>query len=460
MEVQHADVRREALRVLESRLRPGVSGGMEFWEGMSVDLSGAVLVDADFSGCRLTAGRFADTRFQGDASFEGARFGDALFWRALFEGDAGFAGVRFDGDAAFGRVRFHGDTDFEDARFGGMAWFGRGEEGLDEDDAVWETVGEPGWAPLPWDELNEKDPGWPIAVLVEDYQEWTEGGDGARFNGRASFRNARFDGAAWFWKARFGAGAAFGGARFNGPVHLDQPTVDLTGARAALPADNDPQDWPFGWRADIERTAEPEHDGSTPLVPDESVSPYARQLADSSCQVRLSGLQLMQALGDAAPELRQRIVDALCEYLRIPLDFDLADGTAARTADQAEELTVRRAAQRILTERLRPRPAAGGTQVPAPGSEFWGDLRLRLSGATLIDFDLTECQLTAGDFSGAQFYGVSSFERSSFGERASFCLGGGGEGTASFHGDANFAGARFTGEWHRGCCDLHANLAG
>ena len=443
-------------RTLQRHLRPGEA---EYWEGMSVDLSGATLVDADFSGCHLSAARFADTRFQGETSFAGAQFEDVpLFWRALFEGDATFAGARFADGAAFGRARFHGDADFEDARFGGIAWFGRGEESLADDDPLWEAMEDGGTDRLlPWDELNESDPGWPSAVLEEDYQEWTEGGDGARFNGRASFQRARFDDAAWFWKARFGGAAAFGSASFAGLVHLDQPTVDLTGARAARPDDeDDAQNWPFGWTSAPE--SEDPSQSQSRLVPDESVQPYTRQLADADGEVRLSGLHILQTLGDATPELRQRIADAICEYLRIPLAFDVTAEAAARTADQAQELEIRRVAQRILAEHLRPRPVAGDEPAPGPDSQFWDDVRLQLSGATLIDFDLADCHLEYGDFSGAQFHGATSFAGSSFSQSALFCLHGGG-GSAVFHGGTTFAGAQLTGEWGFACCALHANMA-
>jgi hypothetical protein len=32
------------------------------------------------------------------------------------------------------------------------------------------------WRPVVWDELNQHDPCWPVAVLKGDYQDWDEGG--------------------------------------------------------------------------------------------------------------------------------------------------------------------------------------------------------------------------------------------------------------------------------------------
>ncbi|MCW6005758.1 pentapeptide repeat-containing protein [Micromonospora sp. CPCC 205371] len=154
---------------------------------------------------------------------------EAAFYRAVFHGDASFVGARFTGHAEFGRARFRGHADFSGAAFGGMAWFGRGAHTWWDDDERWATVEE--IDPAPWDEPNEDDPDWPVAVLIEDYQDFEEGGVGALFTGEVSFRDARFVGPAWFYNARFGATAAFTGAHFAGRVHLDQPTVDLTGAQ-------------------------------------------------------------------------------------------------------------------------------------------------------------------------------------------------------------------------------------
>ncbi|MCP9955241.1 pentapeptide repeat-containing protein [Actinomadura madurae] len=98
-----AEERHAVLQPLIDRLR---AGGPAPWDGISVDLSGCTLGDADFSGCRLDAAEFADTRFHGTAVFAGAAFADAAFQRAVFYGDAVFTGARFGGDAEFGRARF------------------------------------------------------------------------------------------------------------------------------------------------------------------------------------------------------------------------------------------------------------------------------------------------------------------------------------------------------------------
>ncbi|MBM7085112.1 pentapeptide repeat-containing protein [Micromonospora humidisoli] len=430
-----ADARREAGRVLAVLLRPAaqtpagsVDPGVdpEPPSAVDLDLRAATVVDLDLAGAVLGAARFADARFLGATSFADARFtGVADFARTLWHGPARFTRARFLDHAAFGRARFRADADFTDTRFAAFAWFGRGEDEWWEDDPAWETVEET--SPAPWDEPNEADPHWPVAVLMGDYQEWSEGGDGARFVGPVSFRQARFAGPTWFFKARFAAAATFRQARFAGPVHLDQPTVDLTAATWAGAADDGPVCWPLGWTPAL---APAGPDGAQ-LVPDDSVRPYAGQLADADPDVRRAGLAALADLGDARPELRQRVVDAVCGYLRMPLSFDLA---GPRTDGQAAELELRRTAQRILAARLRP-----STDTPG-GPPHWAGTDLMLCGATLVDLDLGGCHVGHADFTGVQFHGGTGFAGSVF-TTATFTLGGG-VGRASFHGPVSFAGAR------------------
>ncbi|MFF8912928.1 pentapeptide repeat-containing protein [Streptomyces sp. NPDC015032] len=437
------EVRQIALRILASQLRvsPENSGetpaAAKLPKGLQVDLSGAELGDVDFSGCRFDHASFADTLFSGQCVFDGAQFtGVAQFQCALFASDASFSRVRFACWAVFGRTRFHGRANFDGARFQDVAWFGHGEESIDEnDDMTWEAVEKR--RALPWGELNEDDPLWPRDVLMGEYQCWEEGGDGARFNGEVSFRDARFEDVAWFWKARFGGGSLFQRAAFSGRVHLDHPSVDLTAARAAGADADDEQHWPFGWTVSFERGGEGENEDefSGRLVPDGATRAYCRQLADSDPAARLSGLRALEGLGDAEPGLRQRVADTICEYLRTPLAFDVTARPAALTADQAQELHVRHAAQRILADRTH-----------HSADTHWEDISLGLSGATLIDFDLSECHLEYGDFSGAQFHGTTTFEEALFGVGADFCIRGTYSGRASFHGNATFTGALFGNE--------------
>ncbi|MFC9752109.1 pentapeptide repeat-containing protein [Streptomyces sp. NPDC056921] len=424
------EVRRAALAMLADRLRPAPDASgpdTARWDGIAVDLTGAVVDGIDFTGCRFAGAAFADCLFRGTTTFEGARWaGEAVFARAVFSCDAGFTGARFGEEAVFGRARFHGRARFDDACFDGLAWFGFGEECVREDeswadlddDAATETFGPT--TVIPWSEPNEADPHWPDAYLMGEYQSWEEGGDGALFRGTASFRGAHFRDAAWFWKARFGAAASFRGARFDSQVYLDQPAADLTDARAAT-ADLE-QRWPFGW------TAVPDDDGPARLTTDAAVAPYTHQLAAAEASVRLAGLRILDALGDARPELRDEIVTAACAYLRMPLPFPV--GAADLDDEQRAELAVRQAAQKLLTTHLR----------PADANRFWPDAKLPLSGATLVDLDLSGCRPANADFTGTQFHGATRFDDCVFTGGALLRLPDGG-GSATFHGPVRHDGS-------------------
>lgn len=370
---------------------------------LDLALDGAILPDVDFGACRLGRVSLTDTHFRGAAVFTDARFADqALFQRSVFEGDASFAGARFHRETDFGHAGFRANADFSRARFQSIAWFGRGEEGLDEGYEAWDAT-EHRHA-VAWD---EPDPLWPIAELIDEYQSWEESGDGARFHHGVSFADATFAMEAWFWKARFGSTVSFQRCVFGGRVHLIQPAVDLTGARLTAEAQEkgqewpEGQDWPLGWTT----ASNPQADGTALIVLDTSLTPYHLHLADPDPEVRLAGLQILGELGDAEPDLRERIADTVCAYLRTPLSFDVRIDLFDLVPGQFSELRARRAAQRLLTDRTR----------PGSGWPLWEDIDLQLSGATLIDFDLGGCRLAGADFSGAQFYGTTSFAQTSFG---------------------------------------------
>ncbi|MFF9573364.1 pentapeptide repeat-containing protein, partial [Streptomyces sp. NPDC014685] len=253
------------------------------------------------------------------------------------------------------------------------------------------------------------------------YQNWEEGGDGALFRGAASFR-----GAAWFRKARFGAAAVFRGVHFDSQVYLDQPAVELTDARATV-TDLE-QRWPFGW------TTVPADGGPARLTTDTAVAPYAHQLAAVEASVRLTGLRLLDILGDARPGLRTEIITTLCAYLRTPLPLPVGAGDPDE--GQRAELAVRQAAQNLLTTHLR----------PTDPERFWPDAKLPLSGATLVGLDLSGCWPAYADFTGAQFHGTTRLDHVLFTHGALFRLPDGG-GSATFHGPVRHDGADL-GEEH------------
>lgn len=129
-----AATRETAGRLLRERLQPARS---EFWPGMSVDLSGAVLSSLDLSQCRIDGDLRLDTcllldqtRLRGlvvggSTIIRGARFDDhAWLERTTFLGPVWFNGTTFIGDAWFGDTMFGGYASFAGVSFGGHAWFG------------------------------------------------------------------------------------------------------------------------------------------------------------------------------------------------------------------------------------------------------------------------------------------------------------------------------------------------
>ena len=130
---QDGPVRAVAQRVIGERLRPRRGA---YWSGVAVDLSRALLVEADLSGCRFDAGLRLDHAVfvgqaklrgavvRGPASLYGATFHDhAWFERSVFAGPTRFDAVTFGGDAWFGDITFAERVTFTGTRFDGHAWF-------------------------------------------------------------------------------------------------------------------------------------------------------------------------------------------------------------------------------------------------------------------------------------------------------------------------------------------------
>jgi Pentapeptide repeats (9 copies) len=179
------------------------------------------------------------------------------------------------------------------------------------------------------------------------------------------------------------------------------------------------------------------------------------QLGSEKAPVRLGGLYALErvaAVAQGDPVQRQTIVDVLCAYLRMPYTppadrapaDDAPEPEQARFEQRTQERQVRLTAQRILATRLRP-----GRDPDHPAPKFWPDIDLDLTGATLIDFDLSDCRPDTALFDGAQFVGGARFNRATFVGGARFCgatfVGGAGFFLATFPGDAWFDGAMFAG---------------
>jgi uncharacterized protein YjbI with pentapeptide repeats len=164
------------------------------------------------------------------------------------------------------------------------------------------------------------------------------------------------------------------------------------------------------------------------------------QLGSDKAPVRLGGLYALRRLAQDNPGQRQTIVDVVCAYLRMhydlpgtPPDKDATRETRKDYQDAVQEKQVRLTAQRILATHLRP-----GEDPDHPASTFWPDTSLDLTGATLIDFDLTHCRPDTTRFDEATFTGGARFGGATF-------TGGAWFGGATFTGDARFEGAAFAG---------------
>ncbi|MEU4697408.1 pentapeptide repeat-containing protein [Nonomuraea dietziae] len=202
--------------------RRPADAGIRYWSGMSLDLSGATLIDLDLSGCRVYDADFRGAFFnlsdtdvrrmfftRRDTDFRGAFFtGDVWFDEATFTGDVWFDGATFTGDASFNAVKFRGNALFFRTTFTGLAAF-----------------------------------------------------NAVEFENGATFVSAIFDSAVGFVEATFTRGVSFNAAK---GLERAWPR----GARAAPVADGVLREWPRAWLVEQDadgwqtlRRAEPEVDG-------------------------------------------------------------------------------------------------------------------------------------------------------------------------------------------------------
>ncbi|MFV2109312.1 pentapeptide repeat-containing protein [Micromonospora sp. LOL_015] len=135
---EERQVRLAAQRILARHLRPTTPDGAPsptYWNGVTLDLTEATLLDVDFTDCYLSDARFDGATFIGDARFDGATFigdagfieatltGTARFIGATFTSDAWFVGATFTGTAWFVGATFTSDAGFDWATFTGTARF-------------------------------------------------------------------------------------------------------------------------------------------------------------------------------------------------------------------------------------------------------------------------------------------------------------------------------------------------
>ncbi|MEV4325294.1 pentapeptide repeat-containing protein [Microbispora rosea] len=198
-------------------------------------------------------------------------------------------------------------------------------------------------------------------------------------------------------------------------------------------------------------TAHTTHDATERRVT-ELYTKAAEQLGHDKAAVRLAGLYALERLAQGNPGHRQTIVNVICAYLRMPYTPPRSPGpqrsapstpgpwqiAAPADPDPAEgERQVRLTAQTILAEHLRDERPDQRASLPSQ-PRHWPGMRIDLTGATLIDLDLTEAHLTEAGFDGAVFIGDTSFHGAVFTGQAQF------DG-AIFTGDTWFFGATFTG---------------
>jgi uncharacterized protein YjbI with pentapeptide repeats len=179
-----------------------------FWPGITLDLTGAILVDFNFAQVSVIQARFDEATFQGDAEFGGvtsqgnasfhrATFqGDAEFYKAIFQGAAVFGGATVEGNARFGGAAFQGNAVFGGATFEGDAYFG----GVD-----FQGTGNFGGAAFQGTANFDR-------ATFQDHAAFPK----ATFQGAAEFRGVTFHGAAEFLQATFEGNAGFDDTTFQG----------------------------------------------------------------------------------------------------------------------------------------------------------------------------------------------------------------------------------------------------
>jgi Pentapeptide repeats (9 copies) len=136
---EELQVRRTAQRILATHLRlPAGTSSVEaveaqrrepsfddkFWPGISLDLTGATLVEFRFAHVSVMDVQCAGATFRGEARFDDAKFhGYARFSRSTFEGEVWFDGATCQRYAGFNQTIFQGDASFNGAKFEVAAGF-------------------------------------------------------------------------------------------------------------------------------------------------------------------------------------------------------------------------------------------------------------------------------------------------------------------------------------------------
>ncbi|QXJ25738.1 pentapeptide repeat-containing protein [Actinomadura graeca] len=199
---EELQVRLTAQRLLHAHLQPVAD---VHWQGISLDLSGATLIDFALTRCHLHTADLTHATLSGDARFGEATFtGDAWFNRAIFAGSAGFDAATFTRDAWFGGTTFTGNARFDRATFTENAMF----DGATFNRNAWFVA-----ATFIRDALFFRT----IFARSALFR-------GATFAGDTRFNGATFAASAGFDAATFTRDAWFGGTTFTGDVWFDGTT--------------------------------------------------------------------------------------------------------------------------------------------------------------------------------------------------------------------------------------------
>jgi len=177
------------------------------------------------------------------------------------------------------------------------------------------------------------------------------------------------------------------------------------------------------------------------------------QLGSDKAAVRLGGLYALKRLGQDNPKLRQTVIDVICAYLRMPytppaevlrdnaqhsphaLGKDDPDPDPDEQPTRRQELQVRLTAQRLLRDHTR------AVRLGDEPSTLWRGQRnelmsLDLTGAVLVSFDLTFCDVEKASFGSAQLHGGAALNGAEFHNGASL-------DSVQFYGYASLRAAQF-----------------
>lgn len=236
LQQQEQEVRIAARRILASHLRPMIDRGTGepanpgYWSGqLRVDLTGALLADADFGGCQFAEAVFDRARFQGTAKFAGASFpSTARFCDSTFTGPADFSAVRFFRQAVFTGAAFRGNAVF----------VGSGIADADFSNCTFSEAAD--FASVTFDRSTTFDK----AILRAE-----AAFSRAMFKCGANFNHVSFVGDVIFSAATFGDTARFLGAEFHAGADfadiVNPHRVKLTHASAAADTTAS-RTWPHG----------------------------------------------------------------------------------------------------------------------------------------------------------------------------------------------------------------------